>query len=129
MSGEMWKHSSGPEGRIPWRIKGHERIEPRFVCNSTVAITDSSDANIRGATISRKRVETSVKASRKLGKWHGGVGLSQGNARYRWGKASGDESHEWLRCETKPRGNEGNQSAKRLRKPVGAAQSGQVRPV
>jgi len=83
MSGEMWKHSSGPEGRIPWRIEGQERIGTRFVCNSTVAITDSSDAYIRRVTVSRKRVETSVEASRKLGKWHGGDGLSQGSARYR----------------------------------------------
>jgi len=73
MSGERWKHSSGPEGRIPWRIEGQERNESRFVCNSTVAITDSSDAYIREAATSQKQVETSVEAGRKLGNtaWRG----------------------------------------------------------
>jgi hypothetical protein len=110
MSGERWKHSSGPGGRIPWRIKGQERSGARFVCNNTVAKTNSSDAYIRGATTGWKQVETLVEASRKQGKWHGGDGLSQDRKRYRRGKTSVGESHEWLRCEIKPQGNEGSKA-------------------
>jgi hypothetical protein len=46
----------------------------------------------------------------------------------REGKPLKGEPHECRRCETKPAGLRGEQGVTRLRKPEGAAQSGQVNP-